>query len=204
MLIDHLVYAVPDLEVAVDDLERRSGVRPAGGGRHPVMGTRNRLLGLGPHTYLEVIAPDPEQPDPEGARPYGLDDLTCPALVGWALACDDIQRARSMALARGYDLGDLYEAHRVTPDGTTLRWRVTSNESPAGEIPFLISWGDTPHPTASAPAGLALTSFRVEHPDPDSLVTPFAAVDAAVEVRLARQPALVARIDSPRGSIELR
>jgi len=32
MLIDHIIYAAPDLEIAVADIERRFGVRPRGGG----------------------------------------------------------------------------------------------------------------------------------------------------------------------------
>ena len=95
MQIDHLIYAVPDLDAAVDDVERRLGVRAAGGGRHPGMGTHNRLLGLGPYTYLEIIAPDPDQPEPGGPRPYGADGLTSAGLVGWALTCGDIESARA-------------------------------------------------------------------------------------------------------------
>jgi len=168
------------------------------------MGTHNRLLGLGPRTYLEIIAPDPNQPEPDAPRPFGLDGRSHGGLVGWSLACDDIESASAAALARGFDLGDIEEGHRVTPRGMTLRWRVTSNESPAGEIPFLISWGETPHPATSAPSGLTLTSFLVEHPEPVSLETPFHAVGATVEVRPASEPALVAQIDGPRGTQELR
>jgi hypothetical protein len=204
MLIDHLVYAAPDLDAAVAAMEQRFGVRAAGGGRHVTMGTHNRLLGLGPHTYLEIIAPDPDQPEPDGPRPYGLDHRSHAGLAGWALTCDDIESARAAALARGHDLGDVFEAHRVTPTGTTLGWQVTTDESPAGEIPFLIGWGETPHPARSAPTGLTLMSFHIEHPEPASLATPLAAVGAAVEVRHALEPALVATIGGPQGARELR
>ena len=204
MQIDHLIYAAPDLDAAVADVERRFGVRASGGGRHPGMGTHNRLLGLGPRTYLEIIAPDPDQPEPDGPRPYGVDGSTGAGLVGWALTCDDIGSARATAAARGFDPGVVVEAGRVTPTGTTLRWRVTSNASPAGDIPFLISWGDSPHPAASAPSGLTLVSFHLEHPDPDSLVTPLRALGAEVDVRPAAEVALVVRVDGPYGVQELR
>ena len=89
-MIDHLVYGAADLGAAVNDLERRFGVGAAAGGKHLGIGTHNALLALGPRTYLEVIAPDPDQPVPANARPFGLDELTAPRLVGWALGCDDI------------------------------------------------------------------------------------------------------------------
>ncbi len=34
-----------------------------------------------------------------------------------------------------------------------------------GIVPFLIDWGDTPHPSQNAVQGLALTGFRAEHPE---------------------------------------
>jgi len=80
MRIDHLVYAAPDLDAAVAAVERRFGVRAAGGGQHVGQGTHNRLLALGPATYLEIVAPDPHQPEPPGPRPYGVDGVTGPGL----------------------------------------------------------------------------------------------------------------------------
>ena len=44
MLIDHLVYAVPDLQAAVADVTERFGVRAQSGGRHIGLGTHNALL----------------------------------------------------------------------------------------------------------------------------------------------------------------
>jgi hypothetical protein len=46
MLIDHIIYAAPDLEIAVADMESRFGVRPSGGGKHTGQGTHNKLLPL--------------------------------------------------------------------------------------------------------------------------------------------------------------
>ncbi len=204
MLIDHLVYAAPDLAAAVADVEERFGVRAAAGGRHVGLGTHNALLALGPRTYLEIIAPDPEQPDPAIPRPFGVDGVGHGGLVSWALACDDIDAAAAAARSHGYDPGGVVGAQRAGPTGAVLRWRLTLNALAGGLVPFLISWGDTEHPAGSAPPGLILESFHVEHPDPPSLGPALRALGADVEVRPATAPALVAHLSGPNGSKVLR
>jgi len=205
MTIDHLICGAPDLDTAVDALERRLGVRAAAGGQHTGVGTRNALLALGGRTYLELIGPDPDQPPPVVARPFGVDDLTAPRLVGWAVACDDIDAAIARSRARGYDPGDAVEMARVTPRGTTLRWRLTLNARGGGPVPFLIAWGDTEHPARAAPRGLHLEGLEIEHPQPASLERTLRALDVEqTVVRAAPQFALVARISGPHGTEVLR
>ena len=82
--IYHLVYATPNLDRGVKEIEELLGVRAAAGGQHPGRGTRNALVALGPNTYLEIIAPDPDQPAPASPRAVGLDTLTRSRLVTWA------------------------------------------------------------------------------------------------------------------------
>ncbi|MEU7525765.1 VOC family protein [Saccharothrix sp. NPDC042600] len=202
--IDHVLYAAPELEAAVADLAARLGVRAAGGGQHPGVGTHNRLLGLGPHTYLEVIAPDPSQPGPALPRPYGVDGVTSGRVVGWALTVDDIDAAVARARAAGFDPGEVLDGQRRTPDGELLRWRLTANARTAGVVPFLIDWGGTPHPARSAPAGLALASLHIEHPEPANVLAALRALGVEVEVRAASTEALVMRVDGPNGMVEVR
>lgn len=204
MLIDHLIYAHPDLDTAVATLHRRFGVEASGGGSHPGRGTHNKLLGLGSRTYLELIAPDPSQPAPATTRPYGVEGITQGGLVGWAVAVEDIEAARTYARSHGFDPGPVVDGHREDATGRLLRWRATANAQVAGLIPFLISWGDTRHPAVDAPVGLTLRSLSVEHPQPTEIRTALAAMGADVEVRRAPRPALMARIDSPHGDRELR
>jgi hypothetical protein len=203
-VIDHLVYAAPDLQAAVADIEERFGVRARMGGRHVGRGTRNALLALGPQTYLEIIAPDPEQPESAVPRPFRLDGASRGRLVRWALACEDIDAAVAGARSHGYDPGDVVDGQRAEPAGTMLRWRMTSGEPAGGLAPFLISWGDTEHPARSAPRGLTLEAFHIEHPDPPSLLPALTALGADAEIKPTAAAGLVARLSGPNGSMMLR
>lgn len=204
MQIDHLVYAAPDLAAAVAELEASFGVRAQAGGKHTGQGTCNALLALGPQTYLEIIAPDPGQPTPPMPRPFGIDDLRRGGLVSWALACGDIDAAVARARSGGYDPGEVAGGQRAAPGGAVLRWRLTLNAMPGSLIPFLISWGDTEHPARSAPPGLTLEAFNLEHPDPSSLAPLLTALGADVEIRPAATAGFVARLRGPNGSHVLR
>jgi Glyoxalase-like domain len=134
--LDHLIYAAPDLATAVADLEGRFGIHAQAGGKHVGLGTHNALLALGPQTYLEIIAPDPDQPEPPVPRPFGIGDITRGQLVGWALAYDDIDQAVAEACSHGYDPGEVVDGCRVGPAGTVLRWRA-AGAALAGElVPF--------------------------------------------------------------------
>jgi hypothetical protein len=65
--IDHLVIAADSLEQGAD-WRATFGVQPSGGGKHPLMGTHNRVIAISsesfPDCYLEVIAIDPNAPAP--------------------------------------------------------------------------------------------------------------------------------------------
>jgi Glyoxalase-like domain len=204
VLVDHLIYAVPDLATGVAEAEKRFGVRAQPGGRHVSLGTHNALLALGPRTYLEIIAADPGQPAPPGPRPFGVEGITRGGLAGWAIAADNIDAAVAQSRRYGYDPGDVIEGQRTGPTGTVLRWRATPFARAGHLIPFLICWGDTDHPARSAPSRLVLRAVEIEHPDPSSLRLPLAAVGAEVEVKPATAPALVAHLQSPNGRTVLR
>ena len=112
--LDHLVYATPDLEMAIEDLEDRLGVRAAYGGRHPGRGTRNALISLSDFSYLEIIGPDPGQGGVGSAHWFGIDALMAPRLVTWAVQHSDIERLAVEAARSGVSLGRL-ASDRVRP-----------------------------------------------------------------------------------------
>src|SRR5215475_5020004 len=127
--VDHLVYAAPDLNRGVEEIEKLLGVRATPGGQHPGRGTRNALITLGPATYLEIIAPDPEQSPPKTPRPFGIDGLKESRLVAWAAKGDDLQRLRDEAARKGARLGEVMSGSRRRTDGVLLSWRYTDPQT---------------------------------------------------------------------------
>lgn len=204
--VDHLVYAVPDLEAAVDALEATLGVRAAAGGRHPAEGTRNFLLALGPAVYLEIIGPDPSGPAPSRPRWFGIDGLRQPRLVAWAARGKDLGRIVAGAVAAGVRLGPVGSGSRERADGQLLSWRFTDPRVvvEGGVVPFFIDWGQTPHPAGSAPQGVTLEGLRAEHPEPGRVRKTLGALGLDLPVSLGPKASLRATLQTPRGRIELR
>ncbi len=125
MQIDHIIYGAPELERGIEAVEGLLGVRAAMGGRHVGLGTHNALLSLGGGAYVEILAPDPEQPAPLRPLPFGLDVPGEPRLVTWAIKAPDIDARAQGANAAGVDVGPVLRMSRVRPDGLRLEWALT-------------------------------------------------------------------------------
>lgn len=204
--LDHLIFAVPELEAGASRLEELLGVETAPGGRHQGLGTHNRLVGLGPGRYLEIIAVDPGQPAPDRPRWFGLDDLTEPRLVTW---CAKATVGLAAVIARGrdagIDLGDAVEGSRRRPDGSLLSWTFSDPRAPraGGVVPFFIDWGRSPHPSDDLPAVCSLRAIRLEHPAPRDVTTWTTALGLDTPVSRGHAPRVVASLDTPNGIVEL-
>jgi hypothetical protein len=204
--VDHLVYATPDLDAGIRRIETLFGIRAAAGGQHPGRGTRNALVALGPATYLEIIGPDPEQPNPAEPRPFGIDGLQAPRLARWAAKSDDPERVARDAAVAGVIVGPVIPGSRRRADGVMLTWRYTDPRTVVadGVVPFFIDWGRTPHPAATAASGAALVALAAEHQDAPQVQKALRTLGVDLEVRRGPRAALIATIDTPRGRIELR
>ncbi len=194
--LDHLVVRCAALDDGCAWVQAVMGLPMAEGGKHPHMGTHNRLLRLG-DLYLEVIAIDPQAPAPAGPRWFDLDHFAGPPrLTNWVAACDDLDASlamapagtgRAVALARG-----------------DLRWRMAVPED--GRLPFdgafagLIQWQGA-HPARRLPdSGARLLRLELAHPDADALRRALSALDDPRVVVTAGPVALRAQIDTSGGA----
>lgn len=204
VVIDHLVLATPDVAATSARLQTRWGVDIVAGGSHTGRGTRNELTGLGGSTYLEIVGPDAGQPDPVGARPFGVDELAEATFVAWcARPSPPLGQVLGRIAALGIDLGPAAEMSRLRPDGVQLNWQLTFpliEEPHCGTLPFLIDWLDSPHPTASLPHDAELTTLHITHPQPDIVRAVLAELGSAAIIEVTEGAAsLAADVHTPLG-----
>lgn len=196
--LDHLVLATPDIAATAAWVAERTGIRASAGGQHVGKGTRNMLCSLSTTSYLEIVGPDPEQPAPDGPRPFGIDDLEDAAMVAWAIAVPHMDVALEAARRAGYDPGEASPMQRRRPDGVLLRWTLTP--VPSRTVPFLIDWDGSAHPAASAAPGLEIVDLQARHPRPHDLAGTLQALGVTMGV-LPGPEALVVELHGPLGSI---
>src|SRR5215471_17917151 len=97
---DHLVIGCKDLDQGSAWLAGTLGVEAQPGGKHPLMGTHNRLVRLGEGRFIELIAMDPGAPPPGRPRWFNLDTpqlqarlSESPQLLTWVVRTDRIVEA---------------------------------------------------------------------------------------------------------------
>ncbi len=200
--LDHLAFSAKVLSEGVALAERGLDRAFAGGGKHPTMGTHNRLLGLG-DLYLEVIAIDPDAAPVGRARWFDLDRFDHPLrLTNWVVRCDDLDEALALCPP---GMGAPLQLERGP-----FRWRMAVPEN--GQLPFegcfpaLIEWQGPAHPTQALPdSGLRLTRLEIAHPHADELQQALNRVlqDPRVSITQGPQKHMAARFDGPGGALWL-
>jgi hypothetical protein len=173
--LDHLVIAAKSLDEGARYVRDRLGVEIPAGGRHPLMGTHNRLMRLGASAFLEVIAIDPDAERPDRPRWYALDDPLIqkqlsegPKLVAWVMRSNNIDHD---AIVAGYSSEDVIPVSRGT-----LSWRLTvppeGSLPRGGAFPHLIQWDDNARPwTEMTDKGVGLVRLHIMHPEAGRLAS---------------------------------
>ena len=206
---DHLVVAAATLEQGERHVETLLGARAQRGGKHVAMGTHNSLLKLGPRSFLEVIAIDPEGVAPARPRWFALDTpamrdalAETPRLIHWVARTDDIEAAQR---------GSRIDLGRIEPvERGSFRWRITIPDDGhlpgEGVVPTLIQWSDARHPADTLPeSGVQLAALAGAHPQPAPVRAALAALGLGdtIKVTFAATPRLAALLRTPRGPVTL-
>jgi len=199
--LDHILLGCADLDEGIAFVERNTGVRAAFGGVHPGRGTRNGLLSLGEKHYLEIIAPDPQQPGVPDR--YGLQKLTEPRLVNWAAHPGDLTKFAAHLRSARLAFDGPTPGSRKRPDGRLLQWKTLNlRDDHHGVLPFFIEWSaDTTHPSVDAPAGCRIVYFGLSAPNDTELQRLCTVLDLDVPVDHGDLPRITARISGPDGRV---
>jgi hypothetical protein len=163
MRLDHLSYAAgPDgLRNTAQRIGGLLGREFTDGGVHPRFGTRNMILPLAGHVYLEIVEVL-DHPASDKA-PFGqavrARSASGGGWLGWVVAVDDLgpieQRLGREAVA----------GNRHRPDGTELTWRQIGVNGLLADpqLPFFVQWNVPPelHPSYGADDGFALACLEI-------------------------------------------
>ena len=136
--IDHVIIAGRDL-AQLEAAFIRLGFNIVGGGQHPLLGTRNRIILLD-QGYVELLAIADEQ----AVSPAMRERIeTAPGWIGFALQSADIVSEAHGMRARGVDIHGPKPGRLVAPNGNVRSWQtITVGRddlfSAAEPVPFLI------------------------------------------------------------------
>lgn len=186
--LDHITVIAPSLAEGVAHVRACLDIDVPFGRLHRDMGTHNHLLRLGTSVYLEIIAINPDAPQPARARWFGLDDRGAVRaawdggrrLRGWVARTADIDAVLSGhedILGRKVELSGSTPFFFAIPDDGAL---------PLGGVaPSVIDrQGKPPSIATMADAGAVLQAMIIEHPDPDRVRALYR------QLRIAAAPAI--------------
>lgn len=198
--IDHIVIGARTLEEGAAFVRSHLGADPVAGGVHEGVGTHNMLLGLGTECYLEVIAPDPAQPEPPHPRPFDLDEPAMrqmleagPRLIAY-VARTPVLDAVAARLGPG-GMGEVRSMRRGD-----LSWRMAfppQRQDMDNLVPALIQWdAGASAATRLTDSGCRLVALEGEHPEAEAVRQALArrGLEEALRVRQSPHARLVARL----------
>jgi hypothetical protein len=163
MRLDHIVFAAGPggLPATAERLSGLLGEEFQDGGVHPRFGTRNRILPLTDHTYIELVEVL-DHPASDKA-PFGQAVRARSELgggwLGWVIAVSDIAPLEAR-LGRAAVKGN-----RHRPDGHELLWKQLGVKGLQADpqLPFFVQWEGDPadHPSAGGSGRISLESLEI-------------------------------------------
>lgn len=204
--LDHIVYAVPDLEKAMADFEKMTGIAPVFGGYHTTQGTKNALVNLGNKAYLEFLAIDPQNTDIVAPRWMGIDLIQQPLITRWALKSDDLKKDSIIVKNYHQSMGKIKGGQRKTTNQQLLQWEmIMPLATPKVElIPFFCDWQNSEiHPTDSLPQQGAFKQLQLTHPTPDKFISTLKELSLDLAVFPKNNISIKATIETPKGIFKI-
>lgn len=201
--LDHIVLGAPSLQEGIDYVENLTGCRAVFGGKHQQFGTQNALLKIGNLIYLEILAPDPDNPKSENLW-MGISELDKPRVTRYAIKSKQIAKDAKVLNSYEEEHGFCQVGKRVKSDGELLKWELTVPLAmpKTSCIPFLIDWGTTIHPSISLKSCAELLKFERFSPNYVKLNSIFEDLNLNSLI-LPGPEKIVLTLECPKGIIEL-
>ena len=206
--IDHFVIGAATLAQGVSAMKDALGVKVPQGSRHDAMSTHNCVMQAGNDSFFELIAIDPEAPDPGRARWFALDDPATqawlkerPRALCWVVNTDNLD---AIIATSPVDLGEIVDFQRGE-----RTWRLTVPKDghlpENGLLPAFIEWSPGPHPsTGQQNLGVTLSKVQIQTPDATRMQEMFEKLQIAHLADISEGPtALSFVLESPNGTVVL-
>ncbi|GAA4656428.1 VOC family protein [Arthrobacter cryoconiti] len=163
MRMDHVSYACESdgLAATTERISSALGIDAVRGGVHPRFGTRNMIIPLTDHHYLEVVEVL-DHPASDKA-PFGQAVRARSAAgggwMGWCVAVEDLAPFEER-LGRSAVPGN-----RKFPDGQELVWQQIGIKGLIADpqVPYMLKWEGDPalHPSQARPSEVRLASLTI-------------------------------------------
>ncbi|HEY8295171.1 MAG TPA: VOC family protein, partial [Micrococcaceae bacterium] len=163
MRMDHVSYACESdgLAATTERIAAALGVEAIRGGVHPRFGTRNMIIPLTDHHYLEVVEVL-DHPASDKA-PFGQAVRARSAAgggwMGWCVAVEDLSPFEDR-LGRSAVPGN-----RKFPDGQELIWQQIGIKGLIADpqVPYLLKWEGDPalHPSLARPSTVKISKLTI-------------------------------------------
>ena len=119
--LDHIIIAVEDLSIAIENYTKLLGFPPTWRGAHPGQGTENALFPLD-NLYVELMASNGEGPGSDMIK--GFLELNGEGFSGIALGTSDIEAAKNKLVGMKIDVGNLIAGEGKDEDSRKIRtWK---------------------------------------------------------------------------------
>ena len=203
--IDHIVMCVPILNDGIKHVERITGITPTIGGRHLDRGTHNAIFKIGPRSYFEILAPDPQNLSVTKDRWMGVDHVTGPTITRWALASPDIRiDAQRLSQVRGTPV-PVSKGQRALSNGGSLQWQMTDPgvHPNIDLLPFLLDWQDSQHPSETLESFCTIVGIQLYHQDPHKIHDQLNIMGLTLPVMRSASARIAVELETSKGLIVL-
>lgn len=205
--IDHIVYAVSNLDQAIKSFKKLTGITPIFGGYHTTEGTKNALVNLQDGMYLEFIAIDTTNVKITQDRWMGVDVLTKDQVTRFAIKSNDLEKDSTILKTYNSEMGKKKKGSRHTATGKLLQWELLMPLAyPEVEIvPFVLDWSTSEaHPHTMLPnMHCHLMNLQATHPNPEEITSFLKELDCDISIEKKDFTSLQITLNTPSGIVQI-